>query len=124
MKYKTGYKIPVPLVGWWGGVYMFHCIETDFYYIGSSVDLRPRLQEHNNLLKNNEHICKLLQEHYNNNYTFETTILYQDKRKRISYKILEYECIKYFYEHGYKLYNYGLYRNDETSLKMYHGNIR
>lgn len=123
MKYKKDYKIPVPLVGWWGGVYMFRCIETDFYYIGSSVDIRSRLQDHNNDLKRNEHVCKLLQQHFNNNFTFETIILYQDKNKRLSYKILENECIKYFYEHEYKLYNYGLYKGDEKSIKMYQGNV-
>lgn len=123
MKYKTDYKIPIPLTGWKSGIYMFHCIETDFYYIGSSVDLRPRLQEHNSCLKRGEHICKLLQEHYNNNYHFDTTILFQDSKHRNSYTILEYECIKYFYEHGYKLYNYGLYKGDEKSIKMYQGNV-
>lgn len=49
----------------WCGIYRITCIENSQYYIGSSVNIRERWQQHLALLRGNRHSSKYLQNSYN-----------------------------------------------------------
>lgn len=52
------------------GIYCVYFEEVDSkYYIGCSITVNKRIQEHKNLLKNNKHCNYLLQSNYNLGYT-------------------------------------------------------
>lgn len=48
------------------GIYKIYCKETDKYYIGQSVDVKNRINQHLRELKNKTHINRQLQEDFNN----------------------------------------------------------
>ena len=126
MRYKNEYRIPIPITGYKSGVYCFHCLENDRYYIGSSHLLRERLQDHNNCCKHGEHNNPSIQADYNSGLHFETFILYDDKNHKLNrdaLKIIEYSCIKYFFEHGYNLYNFNVCTGSEKAKQLLINNV-
>ena len=127
-KIRFNYDLPVPVFNLSSGVYGFHCIETNRYYIGSSRDLRKRLQQHNTMLKRKEHHSQELQKDYNAGYHFETIIFVSMDWKTYKHKFdnfvdIEYMIMKKFHDCGYQLYNYNLANNSIDSLKRYYQNI-
>jgi hypothetical protein len=47
------------------GIYSFTCLVNNLKYIGSSIQLLKRKENHEYGLKNNNHICKRFQSDYN-----------------------------------------------------------
>jgi hypothetical protein len=121
MRIKPDYKIPIPVKGFVSGVYCFYCIEKNIYYIGSSHQVKERLQDHNNALKRNEHPNKSIQQDYNNGLHFDSFILYYDNNNKMSVRELrtiEYSCIRYFYENGYNLYNFSFCTGSKRAVQL------
>lgn len=127
-KRNFSYKIPVPVSDLSSGVYGIYCKEKNSFYIGSSRDLRKRLQQHNGMLKRNEHHCHALQADFNAGYNFETIIFVKMDWKKHKHKFdnfvnIEYLIIKKLHDNGCKLYNYNLPDNTIKSLIRYYQNI-
>lgn len=96
------------------GVYKITNIDNNKVYIGESINIYRRWEEHVNDLKSNKHANYLLQNDFNNNKfasdSFKFEILQEHKANNIistkcQLLMLEYEYIRKFENENYKLYN-------------------